>query len=130
MTQIEQIAKQTEANYLEQIIAEQTWREKLIRDGIPDLPGFNGEVRTATAEQMPMLLSRKLQEECDEVIAEALLDDLQALTEELADVYEVLLGIAHHYGIDFQQVTQAAEAKRSERGGFQNGTVLVNPLDK
>lgn len=107
-----------------------TYTEKLIRDTIPDLPGFSGTTRKASAKELPMLLCRKLQEECDEAIAELLLEDLEALTQELADIFEVILAMAYHNGIEMSDVYSIAETKRSQRGGFQSGLVLTKPSDK
>lgn len=108
--------------------------EKLIRDTIPDLPGFSGTVRTADQSELSMLLSKKLQEECDEAIAEILLTEpgksTDALIAELADVLEVVRGIAYNHNICLTQIQTIAEEKRAARGGFERGIVLVKPSDK
>lgn len=129
MTAIEQQAIQAATEALEETLHDFNQNEKLIRDEIPNLPDFSGSTRIASEKEMPMLLAKKLQEECDEAIAELLLIDPgmpnQDLTEELADIFEVILAMAFHTGIDMTKVYDIANDKRTQRGGFQNGVILV-----
>ena len=83
---------------------------------------------------------RKTVEECGE-LAEAIHDyinglDLEAdpvdsardrehVIEEMADVLEVLHGIAFHGGIDWSLVEAERIRKNNERGGFEKGIRLI-----
>lgn len=98
--------------------------EKLIRDFIPAIAADSGQhltVRAASAHEMPALLRRKLLEEA----AEAVEADGKHLVEELADVLEVVRVLAAVQGFDVAEVERARVAKASERGGFEQGLVLV-----
>ena len=66
-------------------------------------------------------LMLKLREECAELV-----DATPAeLLEEVADVLEVLRGIALASGATWEEVEALAAAKRDERGGFVQGVWLV-----
>ena len=45
--------------------------------------------------------------------------------EEMADVLEVLHGIAYHKGISWDEVESARVCKRDERGGIEKGIRLL-----
>jgi predicted house-cleaning noncanonical NTP pyrophosphatase (MazG superfamily) len=66
-------------------------------------------------------LMLKLREECSELVDAPPAE----LLEEVADVYEVLRGIALASGATWEQVESQAATKRDERGGFVGGVWLV-----
>jgi predicted house-cleaning noncanonical NTP pyrophosphatase (MazG superfamily) len=98
--------------------------EKLIRDSIVTSADFSGKFRIAEQFEMPQLLLDKLREEMHEVAIEVNKNDTAALTEELADVLEVVRAIADYHDICLTQIQTVAEEKRKARGGFNLGVVL------
>ena len=99
---------------------------KLVRDLIPQRIVSHGEEpRTfrVTAEQLLKLLSAKAIEEALEFFWET---TPSHLLDELADVYEVLDSIRKLKGWTTQDVQAAMDHKRDERGGFDEGIVLVD----
>ena len=62
-------------------------------------------------------LQHKLQEEAMEYRS-------NPCVEELADLAEVIDGMAHQHGISMEEVLQVKAQKRKERGGFEKGIVL------
>jgi predicted house-cleaning noncanonical NTP pyrophosphatase (MazG superfamily) len=94
-------------------------REKLVRDGIPDLiraSGVEPVIRVADATEYRPLLRAKLTEEVDEFLAS---DD----PAELADVLEVVFALAAQLGVDRDTLERHRESKAAERGGFAGRTV-------
>lgn len=57
----------------------------------------------------------KAQEELDEI----LVAEGDAVGEEIADLYEVLLALAENAGIESGTILRAAEHKRDKHGAFQ-----------
>lgn len=95
---------------------------KLIRDRIPEIAAADGlylAVRQAAPDELPQLITEKLLEEAQEFALEPSLD-------ELADVLEVIGAACHCFGWSSDQLEAAREAKRSERGAFDNRFVLEN----
>lgn len=93
---------------------------KLVRDRIPDIIKASGkecEFEIAPKEERYEHLERKLQEEVGEFLEDKNL-------EELADVMEVLFGLANALGYSEEQLLKARDKKREERGGFKEGIVL------
>jgi predicted house-cleaning noncanonical NTP pyrophosphatase (MazG superfamily) len=94
---------------------------KLVRDRIAELIEAAGGAPTTrrleASERLPALLA-KLQEESDE-LREASTAAHRA--EELADVFEVLLGIAQELELPWAEVEVLAADKRAARGGFTDG---------
>ena len=100
---------------------------KLVRDLIPDLIKFNGkqcEYYNATSDEMKQLLVNKLAEESNELL-EADFNGEEAL-EELADVMEVLYGMARYMGYTERDLNNLRNDKKRQRGGFETGVVLVS----
>jgi predicted house-cleaning noncanonical NTP pyrophosphatase (MazG superfamily) len=96
---------------------------KLIRDRIPEIiraAGYNPVIRTLDESRYTEALLVKLLEEAHE----AQVAPAQELSEELADVLEVLMSIASAVGITWEQILNVAAAKRNERGGFQHRLLL------
>lgn len=92
---------------------------KLVRDLIPEIVERSGGIavvrQLAHEERLPALLD-KLQEEADE-LREA--GDAASCSEELADVFEVVLAIAAQLGVAWAEIERLARDKREERGGFE-----------
>mgnify|MGYP003949591499 FL=1 len=100
---------------------------KLVRNRIPEIIGAAGGQATTRrldqAERLPALLA-KLQEESDELRTAAFPAEQR---EELADVLEVLKGIASELSLPWADIESAAAQKRAERGGFEAGIWLQLP---
>ena len=95
--------------------------DKLVRDKIPEIIRKAGKVPVTdyiSEENILPALDRKLQEETQEYLE-------SHNTEELADVLEVLHGIAYHMGIPWQEIESARIRKREERGGFEDRIRLL-----
>lgn len=93
---------------------------KLVRDKIPEIIKADGrECDTAivAGDEKYKLLETKLQEEVNEFLEDKNL-------EELADVMEVLFGLAESLGYSEEELLEARDKKRKERGGFKEGIVL------
>lgn len=93
---------------------------KLVRDKIPEVIRGSGkkcEVSVVIGKEKTELLEKKLREEVNEF--------LQAKNlEELADVMEVLVGLAEDLGYSEDQLMKVRTEKLEERGGFKEGIVL------
>ena len=93
---------------------------KLVRDLIPEVIKKSGkecDIEIANMEQRRELLEAKLMEEVNEYLEDKNL-------EELADVMEVLFGLAHNLGYSEDDLLKKREEKLKERGGFKEGVVL------
>lgn len=90
---------------------------KLVRDRIPQIVRAQGATfDLIVLEDVDMweALNAKLIEEATELAQAQSEDQL----EELADVYEVLLALIGAAGNTLDEVKDAAEVKRCQRGGF------------
>ena len=95
--------------------------DKLVRDKIPEVIRQAGKQPVTDIlphEAMAAALDRKLQEEVQEYLE-------SSSVEEMADVLEVLHGIAYHKGISWDEVESVRIRKRDERGGFEKGIRLL-----
>ena len=93
---------------------------KLVRDKIPEIIKAQGrecDTLIVVGEEKDKLLEAKLQEEVNEFLEDKNL-------EELADVMEVLFGLAEALGYSEEELLKARDKKRAERGGFKEGIVL------
>ena len=93
---------------------------KLVRDNIPAIIKSSGKqcsYEIAPKEERFHLLETKLQEEVSEFLEDKNL-------EELADVMEVLFGLADVLGYSEDDLLKARAKKKDERGGFKEGIVL------
>ena len=98
---------------------------KLVRDKIPASIAKSGEtVREATlaGQDKEIALAGKILEELDEFLRADTEDDRAA---ELADLLEVLKGLAHSAGYSWSKIERLAKEKASKRGGFKEGRVLI-----
>jgi predicted house-cleaning noncanonical NTP pyrophosphatase (MazG superfamily) len=92
---------------------------KLVRDKIPDLmrkKNINVFEYAMEKEGYIQELKRKLLEEAEEVISASSKADI---TEELADVLEVIFALANVYDITHDQIEHARCVKKESRGGFE-----------
>lgn len=99
--------------------------DKLVRDQIPDLIVRTGKTcsyRSVVGDEYKQYLRKKLDEEVGEFKATPSM-------EELVDIYEVVLALAEEFELNLQGLDAALMAKRSQRGGFRRGYVLVSVDD-
>lgn len=98
---------------------------KLVRDKIPQVIKAEGkryDIRIASKEERLELLEKKLHEEVAEFIEAKNTKDKNL--EELADVMEVLFGLAKSLGYSEEELIKRRDEKKEERGGFNEGIVL------
>jgi len=98
---------------------------KLVRNLIPQVIEKSGkkfDTHIATSVEYKKLLETKLLEEVNEYLEENNL-------EELADVLEVLVGLAGYLGYTEEEFFEKRNKKKEERGGFDEGVVLVRVWD-
>jgi predicted house-cleaning noncanonical NTP pyrophosphatase (MazG superfamily) len=75
------------------------------------------EIEIVTGIEKQELLEKKLLEEVNEYLEDKNL-------EELADVMEVLFGLANELGYSEEDLIKKRNQKLEERGGFKEGVVL------
>ena len=95
--------------------------DKLVRDKIPAIIETTGKIPVTDEippEKMQEAFDRKLREEAEEYLE-------SHSVEEMADVLEVLHGIAFHAGIDWNRIEAERLRKKEERGGFEKGIRLI-----
>lgn len=93
---------------------------KLVRDLIPQIIEADGkkcDVESVESNEVQRLLEEKLIEEFNEYLEDKNL-------EELADMMEVIFGLAHQLGYSEQQLMEKRKSKLEKRGGFKEGIVL------
>ncbi|MBU5316529.1 nucleoside triphosphate pyrophosphohydrolase [Clostridium bornimense] len=98
---------------------------KLVRDKIPQIIEKDGkgcDITIACGDEKKELLRAKLMEEVNEYLED---DNL----EELADVMEVLFGLANQLGYTEEDLIKKREEKLKARGGFKEGIVLEKTYD-
>jgi predicted house-cleaning noncanonical NTP pyrophosphatase (MazG superfamily) len=99
---------------------------KLVRDKIPEVikkSGSNCDYTVADKEERLALLMKKLDEEVLEFKEDKNL-------EELADIMEVLFGLANNLGFTEEELLKKREEKKGERGGINEGIVLQRVWSK
>ncbi|MGH8038884.1 MAG: hypothetical protein ACREPD_14190 [Stenotrophomonas sp.] len=97
---------------------------KIVRDKIPDLIASRGERTDVARVEGDVLLQglrQKLVEESLEVVDAK---SLEAISEELADVLEVVKAIEDTLGVKRSEIERIRQAKAEKRGGFSQGIVL------
>ena len=95
---------------------------KLVRDRIPEViekSGSTCEIEIVNGKEKEELLEKKLLEEVNEYLEDKNL-------EELADVMEVLFGLANELGYSEEDLLNKRKEKLQERGGFKEGILLKN----
>lgn len=95
---------------------------KLVRDKIPTLFPEAGQFARIEGEHLDRLLMGKVVEEVAEVFGAS---TAREMTEEIADVIEVLLAFAAQVDVTAEDIAVARAAKRAERGGFEEGWILL-----
>jgi len=93
---------------------------KLVRDLIPQIIEKSGkkfDIHIADDKEYGKLLEEKLQEEVSEYLEDKNL-------EELADILEVLVGLANQLGYTEEELFEKRKQKKFERGGFNDKVVL------
>lgn len=98
---------------------------KLVRDKIPEVikrSGSNCDYIVADKEERLDLLIKKLDEEVLEFKEDKNL-------EELADIMEVLFGLANNLGFTEEELSKKRKEKKRERGAFNEGIVIQRVYD-
>ena len=93
---------------------------KLVRDKIPSIIESRGEkpiTRILSDEEYLVELDKKLQEEVDEYLKEG---DI----EEIADIFEVILGILDTKGETLEKLEEIRKNKVLKRGAFKEKIFL------
>ena len=99
--------------------------DKLIRDRIPEGIASRGEVAETvrlSGDALVLALQQKIVEESMEVLDAVSGEEMLG---ELADVFEVADALAKAVGADREQINEAQADKRSRRGGFDSGIMLI-----
>lgn len=99
--------------------------QKLVRDKIPEIiqkTGRRARVRVLDDDEYYLELKKKLVEEVDEFLSDANL-------EELADIVEVVYGLAKAIGRDVKELNDVRRKKNSERGAFEKKLFLESVED-
>ncbi len=95
---------------------------KLVRDKIPAIIKAQGErpvVRILDDEEFRRCLEEKLDEEVGEYHRDKNL-------EELADILEVVYGLADSFGASRQELMEVYNRKHEKRGGFAEKIFLIS----
>lgn len=98
---------------------------KLVRDGIPAIIEADDkevEIEYVVEEHLEQLLEEKLMEEFHEYVEDKNL-------EELADMMEVLFGMANQLGYTEEELLAERKKKFEERGGFKEGIFLKRIIE-
>jgi predicted house-cleaning noncanonical NTP pyrophosphatase (MazG superfamily) len=93
---------------------------KLVRDKIPEVIEADGkqcETSIVSKKELLPLLEEKLKEEVNEFLEDKNL-------EELADIMEVIFGLAENLGYGEEELLRKREEKKESRGGFKDGVFL------
>jgi len=95
---------------------------KLVRDSIPTIIAEAGRTckwrRVYDVNEHTVYLKKKMAEEVNEFIE-------NPSYEEAADMLEVLKSFCHVYNLQFPLVELDARIKERERGGFNQGIILL-----
>jgi len=98
---------------------------KLVRDQVPFRIQRGGEhayTIELTGEEIVKVLKAKAVEEALELQSATNVVDIE---EELGDILEVILSLAERIGFSKKNLNKKVELKRKERGGFQEGVLLI-----
>ena len=93
---------------------------KLVRDKIPQIIEADGkqyDIKQVDKEETIKYLITKFDEEISEFKEDHSI-------EELADILEIIHGIAHHMEFDLVELEKVRAEKAEKRGGFIDGVVL------
>lgn len=103
---------------------------KLVRDKEPEIIERNKKYSLTKAlydEEFLTALNEKLIEEANEVINAKTKGEI---TEELADLLEVMLAKANIKYITLEDILKAREEKKAKKGGFDDKIFLINTIDQ
>lgn len=106
---------------------------KIVRDKIPDIiRSNNGTCKTIIISDLHacIYLNNKLKEEADELIDAINYKCSKKITEELADLQEIIIELAKKQGIDMEQIIEQRLKKKEERGGFSKNIFLLEASKK
>lgn len=106
-------------------------KNKLVRDLVPqhiEKKGQKAVVEILDDNRFSEKLLEKLTEEVQEVI-EATTEGKSRLTEELADLYEVMDSLIKLYSINKNDIKSSQKQKISSNGGFNKKLYLVSVED-
>lgn len=101
--------------------------EKLIRDKLLTLKSAREagkQLRIAGEEEKKDFLMQKLKEEVQETLVEMEINNVSKITEEVADVLEVLESILSQYKISKKDLNQVKSQKKKNKGGFKKFFIL------
>lgn len=107
-----------------------TKHNKLVRDKIPEILEKEGQqplVRYLNETDFWAALTQKLEEEILE-LKEA--SEPHHITEELADILEVIYALAQANGISPEELERQRRTKKSVKGGFEKRVFLISPARK
>ncbi|MFA5076479.1 MAG: nucleoside triphosphate pyrophosphohydrolase [Patescibacteria group bacterium] len=100
---------------------------KLVRDKIPEYIaslGQKSQARILNNQEYRRELYKKLQEEVSELLANRA-NGRREITNELADILEVLTAISKLEKISPMQIKKQQDKKKKERGGFSKRIFLI-----
>ena len=100
---------------------------KLVRDKIPSLileQDHECQSFILGDDELVYALNKKMTEEMAELMEAHANPTVGQILEELADVYEVVLGLSEALGYDLSVLEERARKKRQLRGGFTCGIWL------
>jgi predicted house-cleaning noncanonical NTP pyrophosphatase (MazG superfamily) len=100
---------------------------KLVRDKIPEYiasQGGQSQTRVLSDPEFKIELYKKLREEVEELITQQN-GTSEELTNEIADIYEVLEAIVKLEDLDEDKISAKQNQKREERGGFEKKIFLI-----
>ena len=98
---------------------------KLVRDNIPDIIRANGgecTVRIMEDNEYRQELIKKMHEEVDEFASDN-------TAEELADIFEVFIGLVSNSPYDMQEILAITDKKREKNGGFKKKLYMSEYTD-
>ena len=103
---------------------------KLVRDNIPEVVGklTGKEVKTRILEddgEYAKFLMKKVEEEAHEL---ANAKDKEHVTEEIADVLELIDTILNFNGLDIETVRKVQKEKAEKRGGFKKRILMLEKV--
>lgn len=95
-------------------------REKLVRDGIPEIirnSGGKAQIRKAVGDELDLFIRKKIVEESWELLETGDID-------EIVDIYEALEAFIEHRKVDSGLLETQKLAKSLARGRFKEGFIL------
>jgi len=99
------------------------FHNKLVRDRIPEIIESNGDVcetRILNENGFQIELKKKLVEEANEVLN----SPSEKLSDELADVLEIVNTLANSNGLSLEKIEEIRKSKREKKGGFDKKVFL------